>query len=300
MMEVKVIQDSIAEHGARLTTLQLIYPRFIHSEVMTHRRFSRNASSSRAIPVAKMIDQVRSTPAMPLHWGKNQPGMQAREELRGVDRKVAVRLWLNAAKAAAAYADAMNYLGLHKQVTNRILEPYQWMRTIITSTEWNNFYTLRCHPDAQPEFQALAVAIRDNIKRSRPVLRPRDRMHEAGWHLPYVADDERTLYAHDPFFLAKLSTARCARVSYLKHDGAKPNVAEDMTLFDKLIVSRPIHASPCEHQAFPLPTAHARSRNFDGWMQHRDWIEAEQLFAENLESGLILDPPRARTEVSPL
>ena len=97
-MEVKVIADSISESGKRITTFQLKYPRFIHSEVMTHRVFSRNASSSRAIPVKKMIEQVRNNPAMPIHWGANQSGMQAKNELNECFRKEVGRVWLGTAE----------------------------------------------------------------------------------------------------------------------------------------------------------------------------------------------------------
>jgi len=136
IITAKVIEDSVAEsNGVRLTTLQLQYPRFIHAEFMTHRVFSRNASSSRAIPVAKVIEQVRTDPAMPIHWGKNQPGMQANEELQGDERAQAIRQWKLAAERAADCANIMNTLGVHKQVANRLLEPFQYMHVIVTATE---------------------------------------------------------------------------------------------------------------------------------------------------------------------
>ena len=130
----KVIEDSISPHGKRITTLQLRYQRFFHSELLTHRSFSRNSSSSRAIPVAKMIEQVRNDPAMPVHYGANQPGMQAKAELEGEDRENAVRAWEQAAYYAALVAEQMAELGLHKQVANRILEPFQFMSTVVTAT----------------------------------------------------------------------------------------------------------------------------------------------------------------------
>lgn len=158
MFEAKIILDSINESGDRLTTFQLRYPRFIHSELMTHRVFSRNAMSSRAVPVAKMIAQVRENPAKPIHWGMNKPGMQATEE---VPVASAEHLWQKAANLAADVAEQMVKLNLHKQVANRILEPFQWMNTIVTATEWDNFFELRAHPDAQPEFQKLAVMMQN-------------------------------------------------------------------------------------------------------------------------------------------
>lgn len=268
MISAKVIADSIwyspLNRHYRLTTLELCYPRFIHSEFMTHRVFSRNAMSSRAVPVAKMIEQVRSNPAMPIHWGINRPGMQATEQLP--DGTEAEQQWRYAAHAAANQAEQLAALGLHKQVVNRVLEPYQWMRTIVSATEWANFFELRCHPDAQPEFQALAQAIRTAIDDSAAVTR-----HDRGagltnveWHLPYVSQAERDLYRAD--LLPKLSAARCARVSYLNHDGTDPDVEADLALFKRLVGSEPLHASPIEHQAIPTAGFHG---NFVGWKQYR-------------------------------
>lgn len=261
----KVIADSVNNFGQRIVTLELQYPRFIHSEVMTHRVFSRNAASSRAIPVAKMIEQVRNNPAMPIHWGKNQPGMQAKEEVQHAGH--AADLWRQAASRAADQADEMAKIGLHKQVVNRVLEPFQLMRTIVTSTAWDNFFELRAHEDAQPEIHALAVAMRDAMDASMPVKRTLD----SDWHLPYVTDREREVLKDS--LLPKLSTARCARVSYLTHDGAEPDIDKDLDLYERLVGSRPIHASPAEHQAYPTRYANDRSGNFTGWVQHRKLIE---------------------------
>lgn len=265
-----VIADSISSYGIRITTLQLKYPRFIHSEFMTHRVFSRNAASSRAIPVVKMIEQVQHDPALPIHWGLNQPGMQASKE--HTDPAAARFAWFCAAQAAASQAQQLNDLGLHKQIVNRMLEPFQWMHTIVTATEWDNFFDLRCHPDAQPEFQALANAIRTAMDESSPVERASSIQRvTASWHLPYVSDDERANI--HPRTLPKISAARCARVSYLKHDGTKPSVHDDLTLFEQLVGSKPLHASPIEHQACAASSV-ARSRNFFGWHQYRDLFES--------------------------
>lgn len=263
-----VIADSISTFGNRITTLQLKYPRFIHSEFMTHRVFSRNSASSRAIPVAKMIEQVQNDPAMPIYWGLNQPGMQASKEHD--DPAAARAAWQYAAQTACSQALQLNNLGLHKQIVNRVLEPFQWMHTIVTATEWDNFFELRCHPDAQPEFQTLANAIRAAMDGSVPVERCGRLEFAPAWHLPYVSDDERAnLHPHS---LPKLSAARCARVSYLKHDGSAPILLEDMALFERLVGSKPLHASPIEHQAL-AGDAICRSRNFLGWTQYRELFE---------------------------
>lgn len=284
MISAKVIEDSIGSGGnKRLMTIQLCYPRFIHAEFMTHRVFSRNASSSRAIPVAKMLEMIRTEPAMPIHWGKNQAGMQAAEQFTGYDAEHAEALWLHAASLAANVAEKMMNAGLHKQVANRILEPFQHIHVVVTATEWDNFFNLRAHPDAQPEIHALAIAMREAMEESTPsILMPGE------WHLPYITDYER----QDGYWkgredsLRKISAARCARVSYLKHDGGIPDVNGDLALYERLVGGVPLHASPVEHQATPDVwhedtdgfTGWEQSSlhgNFDGWIQNRKLVEAQ-------------------------
>src|SRR5574343_695621 len=119
-----IVADSIGTNEKRITTMQLKFHRFILPEFNTHRMFSRNASSSRAIPTAKLIKQTRSNPVMPVFWGKNQAGMQAREEM-GLNAKLnAIEEWQNAAINAADSAEYMTKIGCHKQIVNRILEPF--------------------------------------------------------------------------------------------------------------------------------------------------------------------------------
>jgi len=276
MFSAIVIEDSIASNGVRLTSLQLEYPRFIHSELLTHRDFSRGSASSRAIPVAKLLEQVRNNPAMPVHWGKNQAGMQAKAELPPSLIVSAKNVWADAATAAAYYAELLSQgIGLHKQVANRLLEPFVWMKVIVTATEWANFFELRDHPDAQPEFYHLVHDhIRSAMNDSTPTFRPRERGHHSAWHLPYIAPEERTSIG-DPRLLAKLSAARCARVSYMNHDNKRPGQDEDLALYERLVGQRPLHAGPIEHQAYPLPLATQRCKNFQGWRQHRDLVEIE-------------------------
>lgn len=278
----KVIKDSVSEAGARLTTLQLKYPRFIHSEFMTHRVFSRNASSSRAIPVAKILEQVRDNPARPIHWGKNQPGMQAREELTGIELMYAQDGWTTAAECAADVAEAMTKAGVHKQVVNRILEPFQFIHVVVTATEWDNFFALRAHKDAQPEIHELALVMKEVMTESLPEL-----LVNGEWHLPYVTREEKDNYhVRD---LLKMSAARCARTSYMKHDGTDPDVESDIELHGQLVVrpytdkrgnvltlSDPIHASPIEHQATPFLDANKWGGNFKGWHQYRKVVETQQ------------------------
>lgn len=274
--QVKIVADSISPDNVRLTTIQLRYPRWIHAEFLTHRVFSRNASSSRAIPVKKMIAQVRQEPATPINWGANRPGMQAKEQLKGWRLVMAKHLWKFAAKRAANVAWLMERLGLHKQVANRILEPFQFISVIVTATEWDNFWALRCHPDAQPEIQYLAELMLNAYVASMPVERFYSTNHNDAnnWHLPYISELERSSYRDYPEFLAKLSTARCARVSYLTHDGALPDCDKDLKLHNDLVGAEPIHASPTEHQAYPIPAGQQSKSNFRGWWQYRKTVEA--------------------------
>lgn len=269
-IEAKVVADStycLDGKWQRITTFQLRYPRFIHSEMMTHRVFSRNASSSRAIPVMKILAAIWNDPAMPIHWGANQSGMQAKTELSDFKQYIAEKLWRGAGKVACAFAWGMTKLGLHKQVANRITEPWQHISVIVTATEWANFFALRDHPDAQPEIRELAVQMKIAMEESEPrELAPWD------WHLPYVSDQEMKAYPYD--LLKKLSAARCARVSYLTHDGNVPNVDNDVKLHDRLVASEPIHASPVEHQATPSGDT-AFHKNFRGWIQYREAVEAQ-------------------------
>jgi thymidylate synthase ThyX len=274
MIEAKVIADSISDTGKRITTLQLKFQRFILPEFNTHRVFSRNFSSSRAIPTAKLIQQVRTDPAMPVHWGKNQPGMQANEEMTSEEIDAAKAIWLRSAKLASDQASSLSALGAHKQIVNRLIEPYLWAHGIVTSTEWDNWFELRAHPDAQPEIHELAVKMRQAINTSKPT-----RLEIGEWHLPYISEDEK----EDSFFkleanrnmLKKISAARCCRVSYLKHDGTAPNIDDDLALFQRLAGSVPLHASPLEHQASPAITPFQSSGNLRGWIQFRKLWEIE-------------------------
>lgn len=274
---VKIIKDSVSEDGKRITTFQLRYWRSIHADVMSHRIFSRNASSSRAIPVKTMLKQVWNDPAGPYYWGENRPGMQAHTELTPVKRAIAKWLWHTASKTACLFAWAAMKIGLHKQVANRLLEPWQYIHVVLTSTEFDNWDELRNHADAQPEIRILA----SNMLYTRAVSFPTP-LKAGQWHLPYVsANDYRQLAGdHEDRIniLKQVSAARCCRVSYLKHDGSQASVSDDFNLCRKLAKARPIHASPFEHIATPSPVnVNGAWGNFNGWRQYRKEIEEEIL-----------------------
>ena len=263
-IQVKMIEDSISKTN-RICTLQLKYHRYIHAEFMTHRVFSRSASSSRAIPIKKIISEVWNNPATPLHWGQNISGMQAKTELTGIKLYLAKTFWNLASKFACILAYFMYNIGLHKQIGNRILEPFSFINVILTSTEFDNFFELRIHPDAQPEIQELAKQIKEAIDNSNPKS-----LEDGDWHLPYISYEERELF--DVTDLLKASTARCARVSYNNHDGSLPSVTKDIQLHDRLVGSKPLHASPAEHPA-KAEGNDTFYKNFKGWNQYRTILE---------------------------
>ena len=250
-IEAKVIAHSSHAGCPDLYTIQARYPRFIHSELMTHRVFSRSASSSRAVPIKRMIDEVFDDPAMPVEWGGNKAGMQAGAEIEKSWR--AKDVWLNARDEAALAARRLDELGLHKQIVNRILEPFAHISVVVTATDWDNFFALRCHLAADPTMRVLAETIRDVMSASK--AQPLD----AGqWHLPYGGNLSE-------------SAARCARVSYLRHDGSAPDNADDMRLAGILRAEK--HMSPFEHQARPTP--YERNANLFGWYSQRCLLEDE-------------------------
>jgi hypothetical protein len=197
---------------------------------------------------------------MPVFWGSNKPGMQAGDELPADEIEKCKTTWLALRDQATVAAEHLIYLGLHKQIANRILEPWSHINVIVSATDWDNFYELRCHPDAQPEMRALADAMRLAEAQSTPQF-----LEPGQWHLPYVRESD---LPNHPDVLKAISVARCARVSYLTHDGKETTPFEDLKLAERLLGAQPIHASPAEHQATPL-------ENFTGWLQHRKQLEQE-------------------------
>lgn len=272
--EAKVICDSIYD-GYRLTTMQLTHPRIVHSEFMTHRMFARNASSSRAIPFETMVKAVMDDPFIPIYWGKNQAGMQAKEELGSSALSNCQVHWLAARYAALEHAEKMHAMGLHKQICNRLLEPWGWITVCVSGTQdaWSNYFALRCHPDAQPELQKQAYMAQKAYFESVPKS-----VAVGDWHLPYiqldgaggVTGDDVVLWGYD---LAKISIARCARTSYLTQEG-KRDPKKDMELFERLSTSKPPHASPFEHVAFSTGDC-TRYGCFMGWRSYRCSLSGE-------------------------
>lgn len=292
-----VVQDSICR-GIRLTTFELEYPRFIHAEFMTHRMLSKNAASSRAIPVDKMLQHVREHTAVPVFWGKNQPGMQAVQEIDNIQE--ALIAWKIARDDAIQSAiNLHDRKGLHKQISNRVTEPFQMIKVVATGTEWANLLWLRDHDAAQPEFHELASLIAQAFSVSVPqVLLPGE------LHAPYVTRTVSKLgrvnYSSPGIpWLSKeealtISASCCAQVSYRKSDDS---LEKAVALCGRLMGSGDgrVHASPFEHQAWGMQQNNIASEetqyvleegqthvttngdlwsgNFRGWIQHRQIIE---------------------------
>ena len=279
-ISAKIIADSISPDDVRLTTFELEYPRFIHAEFMTHRLFSRNAASSRAIPVSKMIDLVETNTAKPIHWGKNQPGMSAKEELSAEEGTM---IWLQAMKSAVEYANRYAFAGYHKQLVNRILEPFTMIKVVCTATEFDNFFWLRNHPDAQPEIHELARVMWEEYTKSVPI-----KLNPGAWHVPYFRSGFWSPNTEESLEDAlAISSSCCAQVSYRRLDDSLEKARD---IFKRLVESKPVHASPFEHQATPLTygmagdiqvkgttgfdnKGNAWSGNFRQWIQHRQLID---------------------------
>jgi thymidylate synthase ThyX len=267
-IQANIILDSIDKSGQRLVTMEWTYPRFIHSEIMTHRALSKSASSSRAIPVKRLLQAAMDDPAFFVHIGSNQPGMQASSEVSDDIKAKFYEEWVALSKIAAEYALRWsNEYGIHKQVVNRVMEPWHHIKVIVSGTDWDNFLSLRAHPMAQPEFHALALKAQSAMANSIPNV-----LEDGEWHLPYVTSVEKQAY--DLPVLKKISTARCARVSYMNHDGSTPDIQKDIKLHDDLVGSIPLHASPAEHLAFARSGANQYLGNFRNWSQYRKELEA--------------------------
>src|SRR5690606_702923 len=253
----KVICDSISPKGSRLTTMIVTMPRIVLAEFNTHRaiskphepdteaaewfEFSRNSASSRAIPVERMIAAVEKNPYVPTTWGRNQAGMQeSDEEIEDADEARAD--YLDGLRDALARARRQARRGCHKQLVNRGLEEYAWHTVLVSSTEWSNFFAQRCHPAAHPDIRIVAERMRDALAASEPV--------ERTYHVPFDPGQyEEGVRVRGTNQKIRIAIARCARVSYLTHDG-KHDVDADLRLYDRLRNADPPHASPFEHVAY--------------------------------------------------
>lgn len=285
-MKAEVLRRSAhpEEGGLDLISMRVTYPRFIHAECKTHRimpwhdecvelvqaiammddpSLSRNASSSRALPVSRLIHEAKTNPALPVAWHYNQAGMQGTKIMSPEDEAAAISLWLAARDRTLEVVEEMLKLNPHKQTINRLLEPFTHITCVVTATDWSNFFTLRLDDTADPTMQRLATLMADVITKA-----PRKESLWPNWHTVFVSDAEcETMTVHERLLA---SAARAARTSYLNHDGSNPQLAKDLALAQ--LLRDQWHMTPFEHQARPI-RAHLRSGPLLGWESQRTSME---------------------------
>lgn len=280
MIDAKVIADSVGPKGQRVTTMEVTIHRFVLAEITRHRMFSFSVGSSRAIPVKKQLDEVYDNPAWPIEWGSEKPGMQGGDELTGEDLREAQALFerVNAYTVNQLYQyleahplDQEGSVRLHKSLLNRLIEPFMWTTLIITGTEWDNFFALRCHPLAQPELREVAYDMRIVYEASKP-----KEIDYLDWHIPYTTEEDGSFKER-----LVMSVARCAWVSTASHDGDHSFEA-CQRMYDRLKDANPMHASPFEHQCWPVGGLNVpQIGNLLGFRQLRHVVEREtQLIKE--------------------
>lgn len=272
----RVLAHSINPRGESIITLEVTMHRFVLAEFNTHRVFSRNSESSRAVPLSAKLDEVATNVAFPVVWPGKAKTMQGGAPLHPDECR---QVWQEAAEAMVTCAKRLDALGLHKSYTNRLLEPFTWHTLIVTSTEWDNFFTQRCDAAAQPEMRLAAEAMQEAIQTSSGQC-----LEWGDWHLPLyfpekdaeaiqaiLAREQRPGNFRELSVARDISAGRCARVSYRRHDGSVDAIA-DYELACRLKHSSPPHYSPFEHQA-RADNRRGSSGNFRGsWYQHRDYL----------------------------
>ncbi len=297
MIRARVVAHSLnIATGDELLTMEWTYPRMVHAEALRHRSLSRNAASSRAIPVKKMLGAIQDEPAHPVEWGTAKAGMVAGDPVAEAEGQRAMETWLHARNEAMTHAWTLLNQGLHKQVINRLVEPFAQITELVSGTEWGNFYRLRISPYADPTLRALATAAaRAHLASTPRPCQPGD------WHIPFGDQMPEGLTEEERI---KVATARCARISYLNHDGVRFSVDDDIRKHDELRHNS--HWSPFEHCARAMEAPEAglvdrmesagwsrevgdafyesflHSRNFRGWQQYRAMVDIESQGGCNL------------------
>lgn len=281
-IKATVLAYSINEMGQKFITWEIEYPRLVLAELNTHRMLSKNSFSSRAVPFLKMLEQLDGRP---VRFGANQAGMQDQGE--DYDALVEsepeggycfgdpcnyvtnVEAWEEAKEDAVKWAQRFYEAKYHKQVYNRLLEPFQMMKTVISGTETDNFFWLRDDDAADPSLHELARVMKEAKDASKPEL-----LKAGEWHLPYVdyfqtvigyTEDDQLIMGPREYFLGdiqgddfqpitleqaiKVSCARCAAVSY-RNEGY--GLEKSLEVYDRLVGDERKHASAFEHCATPM------------------------------------------------
>ncbi len=298
MISAKVIAHSITENGKEIITYELEFPRFILAEQNTHRGLSKNSQSSRAVPFTKALEAIKADPVYPLYYAKNKSGMQAGELMEDRDKWRCQDEWELAMEHSLDCAERLHNYGLHKQWTNRLVEPFQYIRVVCTATELDNYFWLRDDDAAQPEIQLLAQKMQEAKENSVP-----EYLRKGEWHTPYVLhhrDSNNVLRYVDSDLnyldletALKISASCCAQVSYRKLDETREKALD---IYDKLFSGNKVHLSPTEHQATPIVyeinsnesfsprtwengITHLKkdgtlcSGNFEDWIQYRQLVD---------------------------
>lgn len=284
-IDAKVIEHSVYQ-GQELITFVIRAPKFLDAEINRHRMFSQNSTSDRAIPFDRMKDAEFF---IPRDIRKNQKGMQGFEQVCK-DTTEKFKWDINELRNEVINTLAL-YPEVHKQHLNRYLLPWSYQTKIITTNNvWFNYFeSLRDHPAADPAIQELAKKMREAYTWSQPKV-----LEHGEWHLPFITEEEKDRYSFDD--LCKMSSARCARISYNNHDGTSNSFDKDNALFTMLFESK--HLSVFEHQATPMETLFSHgywekgithmtrdgklhSGNFTGFVQYRQLLQGEEYSEKN-------------------
>jgi thymidylate synthase ThyX len=290
-INAEIIADSINSKGCRLTTFILTLPRVVLAELNTHRMLSKNSASSRAIPFEKMVKMVEEDPFVPIAFQKDHKGMQGSEYYKGLELQQCVDEWLDARDSAVKSAQSFTN-SVTKQLRNRLLEPFMWHKVILSGTDFENFFRLRAHEDAEIHIAKLAELMLDAYNGNIP-----KKLKEGDWHIPFgdsidykrlsddaiklgygeieVGDDYKFWDRIAPELSKKIAVARCARISYNNFEG-KDDYITDVKLCDRLFGSIPRHLSPTEHVAQALDSDEYIG-NFKGFKQYRKFFIDENL-----------------------
>ncbi len=243
---------------------------------MTHAMLNKNAASSRAIPIEKMISDVRHNPVVPARWGRNQKGMQSDNWLNTEESERATNRWLYILEGVIKGVEGLDEEDhVHKQWANRPLEAWMHMTTLITGTEWPNFFNLRAHPDAHPDLQQLAYRALHCYDKHVP-----NPLGWGEWHVPFGDRMPDGLSAEDQI---KVATARAARLSYMTFEN-EINVAKDLELHDRLLASK--HLSPFGHPAKAESSKPAEWGELVEFANNDDLATREREYLQDLISRL--------------
>ena len=265
----KVIAHSISSvTGQELITFELEFWRGVLAEFNTHNALSKNTSSSRAIPVPSMNENILADIGMPYRFGKQNTGMQDLGEhdapviVGGIEMS-AKEAWTAAVKTMVMFSEAFHEAKYAKQICNRLTEIGQTCKVVMTATDLDNFYWLRDHYMADPTIEALAKAIKAAHEASTPT-----ELDPGEWHVPYYNDGiwkpYKTLeihpvtvvdvFGHSLEHALTISASCCAQVSFRS---LNDTIEKARKVVEKLNLNgeepgQPVHASPVEHQGSPI------------------------------------------------